>query len=476
MEPAPESQFERHTNATRLLRTLLGCGLPLLAGLALRLWALKVCFEVQVDSSIYGGIAKNLLLHGRYALNGAGGEIYPTIIRLPGYPLFLACCFKLFGIDNYYAPCLIQIGLDLAACLLLADFARRIAHPQIKNGAAIATLWLAALCPFTASYAAMPLTETPTIFSLALGLWSMARFRQRPGWGFALIFTSAVTFAALLRPDGALAAVAFAPALVFGLRPTLFPLRRLARMAAVCTLIALAPFAIWTARNLKTFHIFQPLAPRLAIEPDESPNLGWERWVKSWCLDYVSTYQIYWNVPGSELDIDQLPARAFDTPAQQSQTAAIASDYNNNGYDLTPAIDARFAALASQRIAAHPLRYYVWLPLGRVADMWLRPRVENLPIDLDWWVYAHHWAETKFSWSWAALNALYLVLALVGVFMKPKLWLPLVAYMLLRSALLLTVEAPEARYTIECFPMIFVLAGNALSLATARFFINRTGV
>jgi hypothetical protein len=227
---------------------------------------------------------------------------------------------------------------------------------------------------------------------------------------------------------------------------------------------------------LKTFHIFQPLAPRLAIEPDESPNLGWERWVKSWCLDYVSTYQIYWNVPGSELDIDQLPARAFDTPAQQSQTAAIASDYNNNGYDLTPAIDARFAALASQRIAAHPLRYYVWLPLGRVADMWLRPRVENLPIDLDWWVYAHHWAETKFSWSWAALNALYLVLALVGVFMKPKLWLPLVAYMLLRSALLLTVEAPEARYTIECFPMIFVLAGNALSLATARFFINRTGV
>ena len=110
----------------------------------------------------------------------------------------------------------------------------------------------------------------------------------------------------------------------------------------------------------------------------------------------------------------------------------------------------------------------MWLPLGRVADMWLRPRVENLPIDLDWWVYAHHWAETKFSWSWAALNALYLLLALVGVCMKPKLWLPLVAYMLLRSALLLTVEAPEARYTLECFPMIFVLAGNAVALIIGR--------
>ena len=468
MEAAPRSQFERHSNAGRLLRTLLGYGLPLAAGLALRLWALRICFEAQVDSLIYGGIAKNLLLHGRYALNGAGGEIYPTIIRLPGYPLFLACCFKRFGMENYYAPCLIQIALDLAACLLLADFARHIAHPQLKNGAAIATLWLAALCPFTASYAAMPLTETPTIFCLALALWAMARFRQHPGWKPALIFTFAVTCAALLRPDGALAAVAFAPALVLGLRPTLMQPRRLMRIGAVCALIAITPFVLWTARNAKTFHVFQPLAPRLAIEVDEKPDLGWESWVKSWCLDYVSTYQIYWNVPGSELDIDQLPDRAFETPAQRAETAAIAADYNNNGYDLTPEIDTRFGALARERIAAHPLRYYLWLPLGRVADMWLRPRVENLPIDLDWWVYAHHWAETRFSWSWAALNALYLLLALMGLCMKPKLWLPIVAYMLLRSALLLTVEAPEARYTLECFPMIFVLAGNAAALIIGR--------
>jgi hypothetical protein len=248
------------------------------------------------------------------------------------------------------------------------------------------------------------------------------------------------------------------------------------RMAAACALIALAPFAIWTARNWKTFHILQPLAPRLATEPDESPNLGWERWVKSWCLDYVSTYQIYWNVPGSALEVDQLPNRAFDTPAQRAETEAIAGDYNQNGYNLTPEIDARFAALARERIAAHPLRYYGWLPLGRVADMWLRPRVENLPIDLDWWVYENHNDETRFSWSWAALNALYLILALVGLCMRPRLWLPLAAYMLLRSALLLTVEAPEARYTLECFPMIFVLAGMALALAMASVSINKRGV
>jgi hypothetical protein len=94
--------------------------------------------------------------------------------------------------------------------------------------------------------------------------------------------------------------------------------------------------------------------------------------------------------------------------------------------------------------------------------MWLRPRVENLPVDFDWWVYAHHRAETRFSWSYAALNALYLLLALAGLCLRPRLWRAMLAYMLLRSALLLTVEAPEARYTLECFPMLFALGGVGL--------------
>jgi hypothetical protein len=39
-----------------------------------------------------------------------------------------------------------------------------------------------------------------------------------------------------------------------------------------------------------------------------------------------------------------------------------------------------------------------------------------------------------------------------------------VAYAIVRSLLLLTVETPEARYTIECFPMIFILAAAALTI------------
>jgi hypothetical protein len=108
------------------------------------------------------------------------------------------------------------------------------------------------------------------------------------------------------------------------------------------------------------------------------------------------------------------------------------------------------------------------LPLGRVADMWLRPRVENLPIDLDWWVYAHHHVETEFSWGYAGLNALYLILGITGLCLRPRFWGALMAYMLLRSVLLLTVEAPETRYTLECFPMLFAGGGIVLAFLAQR--------
>jgi hypothetical protein len=437
---------------------------------------LKALFEVNGDALIYGGIAKNLLLHGHYDLTLPGGEMYPTLIRLPGYPLFLSLCFKLFGMENYFSATCVQVAMDLVSCVLLAGFARRIAPDRCKRYAGIATLWLSALCPFTASYVAFPMAETPTICALALAMWAMARFREHASWSGALWFTFAVTGATLLRPDGALAGICFAPALLIGMRSDVgvrrIPVRRLTRMSAVCIVLALAPFAVWAARNWSVFHVFEPLAPRLANDPDESTNPGWERWVKSWCLDFVSTYQIFWNVPWDKLNVNELPSRAFDSAAQYAETAALAADYNSSGMEITPAIDARFDRLAAERIAANPLRYYVWLPVGRVADMWLRPRVENLPIDLDWWVYKRHHKETEFSWAYVGLNAVYLLLAFVGLWLRPRLSGALLAYMVLRSVLLLTVEAPEARYTLECFPMLIALGGVAMSCAGGRGYLS----
>jgi hypothetical protein len=234
-------------------------------------------------------------------------------------------------------------------------------------------------------------------------------------------------------------------------------------MAVACVLLVLAPFAVWTLRNWRVFHVVQLLAPRYANDPGENTWPGWQKWVKTWCLDYVSTYSVYWNMPKAPLDINDLPSRAFDSAKQRDETAQLYADYEANHEELSPALDARFAALADERIAAHPFRSHIALPLGRMLDMWFRPRVENVPIDLDWWRYDHHRAETRFSWFYFALNLAFVLLALEGLRRRPRFWGCMLAYFVLRSAMLCTIEAPEARYTIECFPMIFVLAGLALA-------------
>ena len=475
MEAASRSQFSHSLAAPHVSRVkpsaIVSAFAALASGAALRLWMLKQFFEISGDSHIYGGLAKNLLLHGRYAIEDGSGVLHSTLIRLPGYPLFLALCFRIFGMENYFWVAVAQIACELAGCIMLAATAWRLSPPGSKSCASLAALWLACLCPFTAIYTVSTLTEALTCFAIAMALWSVARFQDKQSWSAALGFTLAATYAALLRPDGALIGVAFAIPMLAVLfnrkQPSATPGKKPLTIALTCILIAATPFAAWTARNWQAFHVLQPLAPRYATDPGEPTWPGWQRWIKTWCLDFVSTYEIYWNAPDGQFDITKLPSRAFDTPAQRAEIISIAQAYEDNGEDFSSAIDARFAALANQRIAANPLRYYVWLPAGRVADMLFRPRVENLPIDLDWWVYANHNAETRFSWFYAALNALYLLLALAGLCLRPRLWPWMLAYFLLRCALLATIEAPEARYTLEFFPMVFVLGGIAIARFTS---------
>ena len=454
--------------------TIVLVAVALLAGAVLRLWFIHAYPQLNGDGLIYGDIAKNWLLHGIYGrtLPGPhGSRVVPTLIRLPGYPLFLAASFRIFGVEHYIAVLRLQIVIDLGACLLVAATVRRI----LSRGAGLVALFLAALCPFTANYVAAPLTETLSIFCVALGVFALVRLLLSPGWPSIALLAFAWSYATLLRPDGALLAVAsFAAILVYARRgfagqPPL-GLARAARYAAAAAVLSLLPFVVWTARNWRVFHVSEPLAPRYATDPGEFTDPGFLRWTKTWAVDFASTYEIYWNANNDLLPFSALPTRAFDSPAQYRETRDLFSDYNAVN-SLTPAIDARFAALAGERARAHPWRVHVELPLLRVLDMWFRPRTEMLNIELRWWQYSLHHSETEFAAAYAALNLLYVVLALVGIWRWPAnraaLLTAMLLYIALRSLLLADIEAPEARYTIECFPMLFILGAAALKPATS---------
>jgi 4-amino-4-deoxy-L-arabinose transferase-like glycosyltransferase len=373
----------------------------------------------------------------------------------------LAAVFAIFGMEHYRAALVLQMLVDIGSCFLIADLARRLISPRAARFAFL----LAALCPFLANYVANALTETLEIFFTVLALDLAVRalepvyqrsMRTWVGCGLA------VGAAMLLRPDGALLLIALVAYLMLGLvrRPRAgAPAPHVLRAGLILVVISLASLVPWTLRNLRTLHQFQPLAPRYANEENAFVPMGFNRWVKTWIVDYASVEEIYWAVPGNAVDAEKLPARAFDSPEQREQTLQLLEDYNDARH-VAPSLDARFAALAEERVHHSLLRYYVGLPLLRIADMWLRPRTETLPSDTRWWEFDDDPEWLALAVSLGIVNLLYVGAAFAGLVrgrFAPHLGLLLV-FVVLRSAFLGTLENPEPRYTLECYPVLIVLA------------------
>jgi len=425
---------------------------------------------------IYGDIANNWLNHGIFGLSHAEG-VDPTWIRLPGYPAFLAACFALFGREHYHAVLLVQIVVDVASCVFVADLARR----TVSDRSARFTFLLAALCPFTANYTVAPLAETLSIFFAAAALdCAVAAFtaseQRRRAWPAWVCCGVTVAAGILLRPDGGILLAAIGLFLLWRIWRQPAERARLFWAGALVLAISIAPLVPWTVRNWRDFHRFEPLAPRYASDPDEFVPDGFDKWMRTWIADFVSTDEVYWNIPGDAVDLHLLPSRAFDSAEQREKTEAIFRDYDKIRF-VNPDLNVRFAELANERIGRHPLRYYVCLPMLRIADMWLRPRTEMLPVTSRWWEYWEDPRDFTVAAFWGALNLLFVFAAVMGAARgpRPQYLALMLLFVALRSAFLGTLENPEPRYTLECYPVVLVLAGAWLSGWNGRRLSRRAG-
>jgi hypothetical protein len=439
-----------------------------LAGLALRLFFVFHLPHISGDSFVYGDIARNWLDHGIYGVTD-DGAVRPTLIRLPGYPGFLAVIFAIFGREHYTAVMVAQALIDLNVCLVIAALALELMNER----AALAAYLLAALCPFTANYVAAPLSETLAICTVShalyygvRGLKSLEQGRQGGHlWAMAGLWSAA---GILMRPDvGLLLPSLGVPLLILLFRA---PARRQVVMAClVLAATSLGPLVPWAMRNTRVFGIWQPLAPRYANDPGEFVPHGFDHWVKTWMADYVSVEEVYWHVSGEPLNPQELPERAFDTRPEYDRTMELIARYNEQLY-VDPQMDAEFEDVARLREEHNPLRYAVWLPTLRTADMWLRPRTEMLNVETRWWEFDKHTGESLFALLWAALNLFYIVAALRG-WLRWRLGIAglfVIGFIVLRSVFLSTLENPEPRYVLECFPVLLALAGGAFAVARVR--------
>lgn len=452
------------------------------------------------DTVLYDELAANWLKVGKFAMN-IDGLPTPVDLRVPGYPAFLAIVYAITGRTGEAArmPVMVaQVLVDLAGCLVIAELAAILASLcglQSKSKRVfLFALWLAALCPFTANYVAVPLTEVWAVFltALAFVLLVMVAARtcgraapvlpgipdlgQRASWRVAALAGLVVGVGTLFRPETPLLLCTTFLALAFWMLPR-GELKQWFWLCGVMAVGCAVPLVPWTIRNAVSLHEFQPLAPKDATLPSEVDPKGFIAWEKTWLYRVRDCYLVAWKLNDEEIHLEDIPPWAFDTPEEKERVAAVLDTYNDET-TWTAAQDAVFAQLARERTRRHPFRTYLWMPLRRSVRMWFTPRIELVPVSGHVFPLAYQREEDPVDQEVTILfffaNIAYVALGLFGAY---KLWkfpsarpalAALVFYVLARTVLLTAMETPEPRYVLECFPALIAFGAQLVAGRPAR--------
>ena len=455
------------------------------AGLGLRLFfVLKYPAANTGDAPFYLELAWNWLKNHVYALS-LNGRLVPVDMRAPGYPAFLAAVFALAG-KSSRAVMLAQVAVDLATCLAVAQMAALLApasppgRPASRHSlgrVSLGALWLSALCPFTANYTAVVLTETLatglTAVALVLLLETEAGVSRVAGEGFGrsgearnwLLAGMVAGLGALVRPETPLV-LAAAGAWLLARWWRRRDWARLVRAGALMAAGLVLPLLPWAARNWHTLHEVEFLAPRYSELPGEYTPVGFTAWTGTWMWRMRDVYLSTWNVNEAPILVSDLPASAFDSPAERARVAALLARHND-GLALTPEIDAGFAEIAKQRTARHRLRTEAEIPALRAFALWFTPRTELLPISGHLTPLRQAWQEDQADFLVTALLGIvgvgFLALALAGAWgarAQPGVKLLLLFIAIRTIYFAYAADTSEPRYVLECFPAVIALAAQ----------------
>jgi hypothetical protein len=450
--------------------------LAALTGLALRVFfVLKFPVTDSGDSAFYIELAWNWLKNGVYG-SPVNGQLAPLDMRVPGYPALIAAVFTFAG-NSPRAVMLVQAVLDVAGCFLIAWIASRLAPTESRWRVTVAALWLAALCPFTANYTAVVLTETLAVFLTALAILvlletDLGRPAEPRGTLFAtnpwLLAGIVVGFGALVRPETPLLLVAAGVVLLWKWwRPR--DLQKLVHAAVLMGVGFLLPLAPWAARNWRTLHEVQFLAPRYLAQPGDYVPVGFNAWTNTWLWRFRDVYLTQWKAGDKEIPIDDIPASAFNSPEERERVEGLLEQYNDS-LTIDPEIDRQFLEIARERMALHPLQTRFGVPLLRGVSMWFTPRTELLPYSGHLFPVRVQWEDDPRDFSvtvgLAAVSYVYIGLAMVGAWIARRRpgWALLIAFVFLRTAFFTTfIETPEPRYVLECFPAAIALAAQVFT-------------
>lgn len=293
------------------------------------------------DGLVYAQIARNILEQKTYSTDSAS-PFSPTLIRMPGYPLFLAGIYSLAGHENNTAVRITQALFDTATCILAAMLAFFwTADDERRHRNAFWAFVLAAICPFVVIYTGTILTETLTTFLMtAMALSATLTFNavKKRNEVFWLCLSGLLAgIAVLIRPDAGLFAAAIGVTIVvsclFFKKDQQIPFRgRLLRAfwkGSTFSLAFLLVLTPWTVRNYTVFGVFQPLSPAHGEMPGEFVPFGYQRWLRTWIDDSRFIEPMLWDLDEKPIKIDQIPAAIFDSADEREKVALLLDQYDH---------------------------------------------------------------------------------------------------------------------------------------------------
>lgn len=469
-------------------KEMLAIGLLLCTAFSIRVALVRILpNDAPQDGPLYDQMARNLVERQTYSQDSAP-PYAPSLRRMPGYPLFIAGVYSIFG-DRPTAVRIVQAIMDTATCAMIGMLAYLWDPDKRRRISAAAAMALAAVCPFTAIYTATLLTETSAMFfavamSLAATVALQATGRRKMLWWVISGLLAGVGL--LFRADSGLFALAVGLTLVVATFSTAgTPIsNRAARTVYTGAAFALAVFLVlipWTVRNYRVFHVVQPLSPAHGEMAGEFLPNGYLAWVHTWIDDGRYVGPVIFSLNASPISLTSIPDKAFDSVEEKLRVAALLEDYSHAGaLRMTPEIDARFAQLAQERITRNPFRYYVWLPLRRAASLWFDTHSQYYPFQGELFSPNGLNQSTRdkfFLFCFAFLTWGYTILGVAGAWFlwrtsefNIRLFVLLAALLiLLRVGFFAAIERPEPRYVVEVFPFLCVLGGVAVSRFAARW-------
>lgn len=218
----------------------------LVAGLICAFYITTAPGPIQKDAAEYDQIAVSILQHGTFSLDGQ-----PTMLREPGYPLFRAMVYAVFG----YSPnavLWIQLILILATIYLVSRSVGIVA-PRFR----LPVAWLTAIFPGFLVYSSLPFTEALSAFLLSvIGLFTVHFFwKERRSIGYSLLFGLVLGVAALTRTEYLFLLAVIILALIV---QTMSERKRLTKNLLFAALFLLLGFSVvvgpWVMRNQVRFH------------------------------------------------------------------------------------------------------------------------------------------------------------------------------------------------------------------------------